>query len=144
MVRRSQRNVLKNNRGMTLIEIMIVLAILGSLMALVLPKIVGGQDKAKVKEAKIQIGQIVTSLSLYYSDCGKYPKALAGLTKADGNCTNWGPEPYYKSKDGTIRDPWGNEFLYELNGAEFVLKTLGRDGAEGGSSYDADITNEDL
>lgn len=143
MNRRSKR-ILNNARGMTLIEIMIVLAILGSLMALVLPKVVGGQEKAKVKEARIQLGQIITSLSVYYTDCGKYPKSLAGLVKSDGDCTNWGPEQYYKTKNETINDPWNHEFVYELKGAEFSLKTLGRDGAEGGSGYDADIDSSDL
>lgn len=142
MFRRS-KSAVRNSRGMTLIEIMIVLAILGSVMALLLPKIVGGQDKAKVKEAQIQMGQIINSMQMYYTDCGRYPKSLEGLTKKD-DCSNWGPEVYYKVKGGEIKDPWGNEYLYELNGAEFTLKSLGRDGAEGGSGYDEDISSDDL
>lgn len=142
----SFRRPVRNKRGMTLVEIMIVLAIIGSIMALLLPKIAGGQDKAKVKEAKIQITQLMQSLQMYYTDCGKYPQSLGGLTAADGSCTNWGPEPYYKLSKGsdTIKDPWGNDFVYELNGGHFILKSLGKGGAEGGSGYEADISSEEL
>lgn len=136
---------IRNRRGMTLIEIMIVLAIIGSIAAILLPKIVGSQDKANIRSAKIQMSQIMNSLTLYSTDCGHYPSSLAGLTQQDSGCTNWGPEPYYKTKNKeAIKDPWGHEFGYELNGAEYTLKCFGRDGAEGGSGFNADFTQEDL
>jgi general secretion pathway protein G len=127
---------LSNQRGMTLIEIMIVIAILGGLMALLAPKFLGQKDKANVGQAKIQMGQIANALSMYYNDCGKFPAALDNLVKADAACPNWGPEPYLK-KDPV--DPWGHPFAYELNGSEYSLKCFGRDGREGGSGYDADF-----
>ncbi|HRO68276.1 MAG TPA: type II secretion system protein GspG, partial [Pseudobdellovibrionaceae bacterium] len=100
---------IRNKRGMTLIEIMIVLAIIGAISALLLPRFGGAQDKAKVREAKIHMGQIISALSFYYSDCGRYPQALTGLTQQDSSCSNWGPEPYFKGKgtEGGIVDPWG-------------------------------------
>lgn len=134
-------SILRNRKGMTLIEIMIVLAIIGGISALLLPRITGQRDKAKVSEARIQMGQIVSALSMYYNDCGKYPQTLEGLVKADPNCSNWGPEPYVRKE---IKDPWGHDFEYEVNGAEYSLRCLGRDGREGGSGYDADISLEDL
>ncbi|NUN05011.1 MAG: type II secretion system major pseudopilin GspG [Bdellovibrio sp.] len=134
-------SLLKNRKGMTLIEIMIVLAIIGSIAALLLPNITGQLDKSKVKETRIQMTQIVNALSMYYTDCGKYPESLEGLSKADANCSNWGPEPYYKK--GT-KDPFQHEFIYELNGGEYTLKSLGKDGREGGSGSNADISLEDL
>lgn len=134
-------SLLKNRRGMTLIEIMIVLAIIGSIAALLLPNITGQLDKSKVKETRIQMTQIVNALSMYYTDCGKYPQSLEGLTKADANCGNWGPQPYYTKK---LTDPFGNEFVYELNGAEYSLKSLGKDGREGGSDFAKDISLDDL
>lgn len=132
--------------GMTLIEIMIVLSIIGAIAAILLPKMAGAGDKAKVKEARIMIGQVVNALSMYYTDCGKYPQSLDGLTKADSNCPNWGPEAYYKLGKGqdAIKDPWQNPFHYELKGSEFIVKSLGKDGADGGDGYNADISNEDL
>ncbi|MFP5519209.1 MAG: type II secretion system major pseudopilin GspG [Bdellovibrionia bacterium] len=132
----------RNRRGMTLIEIMIVLAILGGIAALLLPRFTGSLDKAKVREAKIQIGQVISALSMYYTDCGKYPQSLEGLSQQDANCANWGPEAY--AKDKQLKDPWGNPFAYEVTGSDFVIKSLGKDGAEGGSGYDADISSEDM
>ncbi|KYG64268.1 type II secretion system protein GspG [Bdellovibrio bacteriovorus] len=134
-------SLLKNRKGMTLIEIMIVLAIIGSIAALLLPNITGQLDKSKVKEAKIQLTQVVNALSMYYTDCGHYPQSLEGLAKADPDCSNWGPEPYYK-KD--LKDPFGNELVYEREGSEYTLKSLGKDRREGGSGNDKDITLEDV
>ncbi len=132
---------ISNRKGMTLIEIMIVLAIIGGIAALLLPRLTGQLDKAKQKEARIQMSQIVNALSMYYTDCGKYPAALEGLVTQDANCNNWGPEAYLKKPP---KDPWGHDFVYELNGNEYGLKCLGKDGKEGGSGYDTDITLEDI
>jgi len=136
----NKKSALKNQRGMTLIEIMIVIAIIGSLMAIIGNRVIGQRDKANVGQAKIQMGQIANALSMYYNDCGKYPAALDNLVTADAACANWGPEAYRKPKE--ILDPWGETFVYELNGSEFSLKSLGRDKREGGSSFDADIPYE--
>lgn len=135
-----------DRRGMTLVEIMIVLAIIGSIMALLLPRIAGSQDKANARQAKIQIGQLSQALTMYYSDCGKYPQSLEGLLTQDASCTNWGPEPYYKPPGGSkeILDPWGNAYTYNLEGGQFVIKSLGKDGADGGSGNGADISSEDI
>ncbi len=134
-------NSINNRKGMTLIEIMIVLAIIGGIAALLLPRLTGQLDKAKTKEARIQMSQIVNALQMYYTDCGKFPTALGNLVKADENCKNWGPEPYLK-KDP--KDPWGRDFAYEISGNEYNLKCFGKDGREGGTGLDADITLEDL
>lgn len=133
---------IKNRRGMTLIEIMIVLAILGSIMALLLPRVTGGLDKSKVREVKIGMGQLMNSINMYYTDCGKYPASLDGLTKQDAACSNWGPEPY--AKESQLRDPWGNPYIYELDGQTFTIISHGKDGREGGSGYNADISSEEL
>lgn len=124
-----------NKKGFTLVEIMIVLAILGSIFALLAGRFAGARDKAKVKEANIQMGQISNSLSQYNLDCNKYPSALDGLKKAD-DCKNWGPNAYYQGK---LEDPWANPYFYEVSGAEFTLKSYGRDKKEGGSGFDKDI-----
>lgn len=130
------KNTLKSKKGFTLVEIMIVLAILGSIFALLAGRFAGARDKAKVKEANIQMGQIANSLSQYNLDCNKYPATLEGLKKAD-DCKNWGPNAYYQGK---LVDPWTNAYIYEISGSEFVLKSLGRDGKDGGSGFDKDLS----
>jgi len=132
---------INNRKGMTLIEIMIVLAIIGGISALLLPRITGQRDKAKVSEAKIQMTQLVNALSMYYNDCGKFPATLDGLVTADPACSNWGPEAYVKKSP---KDPWQHDFVYEVNGAEYTLKCLGRDGREGGSGFDTDLDAAEL
>lgn len=126
---------LKSKKGFTLVEIMIVLAILGSIFALLAGRFAGARDKAKIKEANIQMGQIANGLSQYNLDCSKYPQSLDGLKKAD-DCKSWGPNAYYQGK---LVDPWNNPYVYEITGSEFTLKTLGKDKKEGGSGFDKDI-----
>ena len=127
---------LKSKKGFTLVEIMIVLAILGSIFALLAGRFAGARDKARVKEANIQMGQIANALSQYNIDCGKYPASLEGLQKAD-DCKNWGPTPYYAKK---LNDPWNNPYVYEISNGDFVLKSFGKDKKEGGTGFDKDIT----
>ena len=137
----STTKVLRNSRGMTLMEILIVLAIIGTLMAVLIPQIAGKMDKAKIGETKIALGQMVNALNLYYTDCGKYPNSIEGLIKADAECTNWGPEPYLKKAP---KDAWNRAFAYTIEGGKYTIKSLGKDGREGGEGYDKDISNEDI
>jgi general secretion pathway protein G len=87
------------------------------------------------------MGQLITALNMYYTDCGKYPASLDGLSTADSNCTNWGPEPYLKK---VPVDPWGTPFQYTVEGNSFVIKSLGADRKEGGDGYNKDISSEDV
>lgn len=139
----SKNSPLRNARGMTLVEILIVLAIVGSLLAVIGGNVMGQFQKSKVKETGIKMSQISSALNMYYSDCGKMPTTLKGLIESpgDGECADWGPEPYLK-KD-LIQDAWKHDFLYEADGSNFTLKSLGKDGREGGSKYDKDISFDD-
>lgn len=132
---------LSNQLGMTLIEILIVLAIIGSLMAVLIPNVTSRLDKSRVSETKIAMGQVNNALNLYYTDCGKFPKSLDGLIKADADCSNWGPEPYLKKMP---KDAWKHDFSYEIEGNNYTVKSLGSDGREGGDGYAKDISSEDL
>lgn len=132
---------LHNSKGMTLVEILIVVAIIGSLMAILLPNVQSQLNKSKVKETKIAMNQVINALNLYYTDCGKYPSSLEGLVKADADCSNWGPEAYIKKAP---KDSWGTDFAYEIEGNNFVIKSLGADRREGGDGYDKDLTSEEL
>ena len=132
---------IRNSRGMTLMEILIVMAIIGTLMAFLIPSVISRLDKAKVGETKIAIGQAINALNLYYTDCGKYPASMDGLLKADPDCSNWGPEPYLKKAP---KDAWNRDLIYSVEGSNYTLKSLGKDGREGGDGFDKDLTQEDI
>lgn len=130
-----------NARGMTLMEILIVMAIIAGLAATIFPAIQRSRDKGMVSETKVIMGQVINALNMYYTDCGKYPESLEGLTTADAGCANWGPEAYMKKIPA---DKWGTAFEYGVEGSSFVLRSLGSDRREGGDGNAKDISSEEL
>ncbi len=143
--------MLKNSKGFTLLEILVVVFILGILAAIVAPKIMGRTDEAKVTEAKVQIKDFETALKLYKLDSGNYPTTEQGLQALIDPPTD-GPQPKNYRKGGYLEqkkvpvDPWGNPFVYICPGThgDFDLSSLGADGKEGGEGYDADIDNWEM
>ncbi len=134
----------RNQKGMTLIEIMVVLAILGGLATVLIGQVRNRLGGANIRQAKIQISEYVKNLDMYYTDCGSYPtteEGLEALVQAPASCTSWGPQPYIKKVN---KDPWKNDLIYESNGASFTLKSLGADRMEGGTGEAADISSEDI
>ncbi|MCM2280628.1 MAG: type II secretion system major pseudopilin GspG [Bdellovibrionaceae bacterium] len=134
-----------NQAGMTLIEIMIVLAIVGGLMAVLGNNIMDRLKKSRVNTTQIHMKEIQKQLDMYNADCGSYPtteQGLDALVKAPGDsCPNWGPEPYMKKEP---KDAWGKEYIYESDGATVSLKSLGADKREGGDNHDKDLLLEDI
>lgn len=133
----------KKQSGMSLIEILVVLAILGTIMTVIGGRVFGNKDKAKVSTAKIQIAKVVDAITLFYNDCDQLPENLDQLVNAPSSdvCETWGPKSYIKAKE--LRDPWKNDFVYEISGGEFTVTSLGKDGAPGGEGLATDITSED-
>ncbi len=134
--------MIRNNKGMTLLEIMIVLVILGGLIAILATQVTGRMKKAKINQAKIQIAEYGKALDMYFTDCNGYPtneEGLQALVQAPPSCSNWGPEPYLKKVN---KDPWNNEFIYESSGNNYVLRSLGSDRREGGTGDATDISSE--
>ena len=134
-----------NQKGLTLVEIMIVLSIIGGLMALLAPRIQANLNKSKIRQARLQIGELGKALDMYYADCGAYPTTDQGLNvlleaPASG-CSNWGPDAYIKKN--LLKDPWNGEFIYEQTASSYVLRSLGKDRREGGTGVDADIASDD-
>lgn len=125
--------------GFTLFEILIVVGILGGLMAFVIKKVNDNRIQANVRQTRIAMSTIVQNLTMYQSDCQKYPTSLEGLSKADG-CTNWSG-PYQKE---AMKDSFGTNFVYESDGSTYSLKSLGADRKEGGDGFNRDITADDL
>lgn len=126
----------KNNRGFTLLEILIVLGILGTIMAMVLSRINDSRNRAKVKEAMLNLNTWSEAINMYYNDCGKYPTSLEALTQESADCKHWEPGAYKKLKP---KDPWGSDLVYSIEGSNYSLKSLGQDKKEGGTGNDADI-----
>ena len=126
----------KDNRGFTLLEILIVLGILGTIMAMVMSRINDSRNRAKVKEATLNLNTWSEAINMYYNDCGKYPASLDALTHEDAECKSWEPGAYKKLKP---KDPWGSDLVYSIEGNSYTLKSLGKDKKEGGSGDDSDI-----
>jgi general secretion pathway protein G len=135
------KNSLRSQQGMTLIEILIVLTIIAGLAAFIYNGVFKNAAKAKVQETKIVMGKLSQALQLYYVDCNRYPSSLDGLMQNTGNeCPNF-VQAYL---DKIPKDGWGREFLYEGSTGNYTLKSLGKDGNEGGTGIDSDISSEDL
>lgn len=132
--------------GFTLIEVMIVIVILGVLAALIVPKVMGRPDEARVIAAKQDIATIMQSLKLYKLDNRRYPsteQGLAALVQKPSLAPvpdNWNPGGYLEKLP---KDPWGKPYVYlspGLNG-EIDVMSYGADGQAGGQGTDADIGN---
>jgi len=144
-------NTLRDNRGFTLIEIMIVVVILALLAALVGPKILGRSDDAKIADAKVQIRNIESALKLYKLDNSVYPTTEQGLQALVAKPVvgqiprNYRAEGYLDSKS-VPQDPWKNDFIYLSPGehGDYDLCSLGTDGAKGGDGINADICSWDI
>lgn len=134
----------RGQRGMTLIEILVVLVLIGIVMGIVGGNFLGKGEKAKADAAKIEINQIGQTLDLYKLEIGRYPttqEGLQALLTAPSGATNWNG-PYWKN--GTIpKDPWGNEYKYTSPGAKgpYDIVSYGSDGKEGGDGPAKDINN---
>jgi general secretion pathway protein G len=132
----------RREKGMTLLEIMIVLTILGGLIAILATQVQSRLKTAKIRQAKIQIAEYGKALDMYFTDCNQYPsteEGLGALVTAPSTCTNWGPDPYIKKVN---KDPWGGDFTYESTGNNYVLKSFGSDRREGGSGDAGDISSD--
>jgi len=135
-------------RGFTLIEIMVVIAILGILAALIVPKIMSRPDEARRIAAKQDIGTIMQALKLYRLDNGRYPSQEQNLTAlvqkpaTDPIPNNWKDGGYLERLPN---DPWGNPYKYLNPGVhgEIDVFSLGADHAAGGEGSGADIGNWD-
>lgn len=133
----------ERQRGFTLMELLVVLAILGLLMSLVGPRVLNQLGGAKTKTAGIQIKDLEQSLEMYKLDVGRFPsteEGLAALVKKPGSAAGWNG-PYLKSD--VPLDPWKREYHYKYPGdnGELDIYSYGQDGQAGGESEDADVGN---
>ncbi len=136
-------------RGFTLIEIMVVVVIMGILAALVVPKLMGRTDDARIIAARQDIATVMQGLKLYKLDNMRYPTTEQGLQALITKPTT-GPEPRGWKTGGYLdrlpKDPWGMPYQYLSPGikGEVDVFSLGADGQAGGAGNDADIGSWDL
>jgi general secretion pathway protein G len=127
---------MKKAAGFTMIELMVVVAIIALLATLVAPAILNNVGKGKSAAAASQISSLESALDSYRLDVGRYPESLDGLTENDTGRDAWAG-PYLR---GSIpKDPWDNDYIYQKGDKDFVLKSYGQDGVEGGEDDNADI-----
>ncbi|MBI5212967.1 MAG: type II secretion system major pseudopilin GspG [Nitrospirae bacterium] len=135
--------ILNDEKGLTLIELMVVIVILGLLAALVAPKMFGRLGESKQKAAKAQIELFGTALDSFRLDAGKYPATSEGLqalrVKPSG-VENWkGP---YLPKE-VPNDPWGHPYHYSSPGehGDYDLYSFGADNTAGGDGENQDVVS---
>ena len=137
----------RQRNGFTLIEMLVVVMILGLLISLAAPRLIGRSDDAKVVKAKADISAIEQALNLYKLDSGTYPTSDQGIEAlVDEPTTGTAPRNWREGgyMERVPEDPWGGAYLYASDGRTYVLRSLGADGKEGGEGYDADIDSRDF
>lgn len=135
---RSPRRLRRGEAGFTLVELLVVLAIIGLLATVVVVNVLPAQSGARIQKAKADLALIEQGLELYRLDAGRYPdpaEGLAALTVPTGMGAALKRLP---------ADPWGRPYNYRMpgqNGRPYDLWSWGSDGEEGGEGDAADITN---
>lgn len=135
-----------DSSGFSLIEMLIVIALMALVGTFVASNVIRKYDMAKVDATRIQIKQLGVILDDFRRVCGFYPttdQGLDALIRAPGGreCKNYDPEGFIKEKK-VPKDAWSNDFVYESDGNRYTLKSLGKDGRPEGSDLDADINSE--
>ena len=140
---------IQNQRGMSILEILIALTLLGLAGTFVAGKVFENLQQGKVQTAQIQMKSLGDRLKEFRRDCGFYPTTDQGLDalieKPTGarECKRYAPSGYIDG--GKIpMDPWDAEYIYESDGKTYSIISLGADNAEGGEGFDADINSKDL
>ncbi|MCB1773537.1 MAG: type II secretion system major pseudopilin GspG [Gammaproteobacteria bacterium] len=134
---------LARRRGFTLIELIVVIALIAVLAAVVAPNLLGKASDANRKSAAVQIEKISNAVELFRLETGQYPESLDDLVTRPAGLDRWNG-PYVK-KQSRLQDPWGNPLVIEIPGqnGSFDIISYGGDGRPGGDGDAADITNWD-
>jgi general secretion pathway protein G len=143
------QKLIASQKGMSLIEILIALTLMGIAGTFVAGKVYENLQQGQVQAAKIQIKSLSDRLKEFRRDCNFLPDTTQGLDalleKPTGgrDCKRYAPGGYIDGGKVPL-DPWDSEYLYESDGKSFEIKSLGADNAEGGEGADADISSKDL
>lgn len=148
MFKRNAREILASQRGMSLVEILIAITLLGVVGTLVVSNVIDSLREGETNSTRIQIKNLGNILLDYKRKCGLYPSSEQGLDAlvqaptSGKECKRYPPNGFIG--DGKVpQDPWGNDFLYESDGRDYTITSFGVDGIEGGEGWDADISSKD-
>lgn len=136
----------RRRQGLTLVEMIVVLAIIALVAVMIVPNVIGRPDQARVTVAKTDLKTIAAALRMYRLDNGDYPttdqglKALIQRPETEPVPANWNNEGYLPEAP---KDPWGRDYVYVSPGKTggFDLMSNGKDGEPGGEGLDADLTD---
>ena len=148
-MKKSLRSIMASQDGMSLIEILIALTLLGLAGTFVAGKVTESLAEGQVQTTKIQIRSISERLKEFRRDCNFIPTTDQGLEalveKPTGGreCKRYAPGGYIDGGKVPL-DPWDGEYIYESDGKTFTILSYGADNAEGGEGTDADINSKDL
>jgi general secretion pathway protein G len=136
----------RTRRAFTLIEMLVVILIISILAAMIIPKLFGHADDAKVAKAKADIAQLESCLQDYRLSNNQFPSTqdgLQALVVQPSDAPDW-KGPYLEHN--VPLDPWGNPYVYQSpgpNGEDYLITSYGADGQPGGTGINADITSDD-
>jgi general secretion pathway protein G len=142
---RLRRSRISGQEGFTLVEMLVVIAIIGLIMGLIGPRVLNYLSESRVKTARIQLQSFSSALDLFYLDAGRFPstaEGLAALVRRTPGVAAWNG-PYLKG--GNVpTDPWSHAYVYRSPGEHgpYDIVSYGADGQEGGSGLSADISLE--
>lgn len=135
----------RRRRGITLIEMLVVLTIIGLLAAVVGPRVFNMTDKGRITACRMQMSKFMDALTGYKADTGAFPtteQGLQALWQKPENVPNWAG-PYMEQE--IPNDPWGRPYIYKFPGGPFPdapeIISLGADGQPGGEAMNADIVS---
>lgn len=142
ILRTRRREARRLASGYSLLELLVVLAILGLIIGIAAPRVIGYFERSKGKTAKIEMSNVSAALDIYLLANGAYPteqQGLKALIERPDGVETW-DGPYLNRADGII-DPWDRPYLYKQPGAhgKFDVQTLGADGKEGGEDENRDL-----
>ena len=123
--------------GFTLVELMVVIAIIAGLATIVGVNVLGALDDADRATAQAQIRTFSTALITYKIQFNEFPSTLDGLVNNSKNRN-------FLDSNTVPVDPWGNPYRYKSQGRSFIITSYGADGTPGGTDDDADISSDDL
>jgi len=139
---RKRSELAKNESGMTLVELMAVIVILGIIITVVAKNIFGQTESARAKTNIIRMEKIKNALELYRLEFGRYPAQLIDIIRPSADVQQSGKLFMKYAEEEELKDVWNNDLQYrsENDGRSFALTTLGADGTPGGADAKQDVT----